>query len=146
MLVAKAEYNYYPSEIEKQSPKKVVKVKKVRKLNKNMYIMTAIILFFTSLFVLSRYAKITEVRLEVTKMEKEVEELKKLRQNLEGELESLKSTTEISDSAMIHLGMTYPRDGQIVYVSVDDSNEIEYNNESFTAKIKDALSSIAGLF
>lgn len=146
MLVAKAEYNYYPSEIEKQSPKKVVKVKKVRKLNKNMYIMTAIILFFTSLFVLSRYAKITEVRLEVTKMEREVEELKKLRQNLEGELESLKSTTEISDSAMIHLGMTYPRDGQIVYVSVDDSNEIEYNNGSFTAKIRDALSSIAGLF
>ncbi len=136
MLVAKAEYSYYPEPIEKINPKKQqIKVKKKNALNKRMYFATAIILFATNLFILSGYAKITETRLEITRMEKEVVELEKIKANLEGDLESSKSTTKISEEAINNLGMTYPVEGQIVYISVDDT-EMEVATGGFTDVLK----------
>ena len=134
MLVAKAEYNYYPKPIEESKPKVVHKEKNIKSINKRMYLSIAIISFIVCLFILAGYARITEVRLEITKMEKEVVELNKLKANLEGELESLKSTTKISEDAMNNLGMIYPEKDQIVYVAVNGS-EVEVASSSLTEKI-----------
>ncbi len=119
MLVAKAEYSYYPEPIKQPKIEKQIKVKK-KAINKRMYFAIAIISFITCLFILSGYAKITEARLEITRLEKEVVELKKTKANLEGDLETYKSTTKISEEAINSLGMIYPEEGQLVYVSVED--------------------------
>lgn len=147
MLVARAEYNYYPELIEEQRPKTVTrKKKKVRAINKNMYISIAMILFFTSLFILTRYAKITEARLDITKMEKEVIELQKIKQDLQGSLEGLKSTTKISDEAINNLGMVYPDEGRIVYVSINNGTGIQTTTNSLTQKLRHVLSNFSSFF
>ena len=147
LLVAKAEYNYYPEIQEDQNPKRVIKKKrKVRAINKRMYISIAIILFFTSLFILGRYAKITEARLEITQMEKTVIELNKEKLDLEGKLEGLKSTTKISEEAVNNLGMIYPEEGQIVYVSINNDTEVDYASNSITGKLKEVFSNFSSLF
>ncbi|WFA09626.1 cell division protein FtsL [Tissierella sp. Yu-01] len=147
MLVARAEYNYYPEYTEEQNPKKVIKKKKrVRAINKNMYITIAIILFITSLLILYRYAKITEANLEITKLEKEVVELQKIRQDLEGKLEGIKSTTTISEVAKSNLGMIYPENGQVVYVSVNNDSDVEFASRSFSEKLSKLLSNFSSLF
>lgn len=124
MLVAKAEYSYYPETKEEVKPKQHIKVRKKKAINKRMYFSIAIISFITCLFILSGYAKITEARLEITKLEKEVVELNKIKANLEGDLESYKSTTKISEEAVNSLGMIYPEEGQIVYVAVEDTDTV----------------------
>ena len=124
MLVAKAEYSYYPEPKEEVKPKQHIKVRKKKAINKRMYFSIAIISFITCLFILSGYAKITEARLEITKLEKEVVELNKIKANLEGDLESYKSTTRISEEAVNSLGMIYPEEGQIVYVAVEDTDTV----------------------
>lgn len=124
MLVAKAEYSYYPETKEEVKPKQHIKVRKKKAINKRMYFSIAIISFITCLFILSGYAKITEARLEITKLEKEVVELNKIKANLEGDLESYKSTTKISEEAVNSLGMIYLEEGQIVYVAVEDTDTV----------------------
>ena len=147
LLVAKAEYNYYPEIQEEQNSKRLIKKKrKVRAINKRMYISIAIILFATSLFVLGRYAKITEARLEITKMEKAVIELNKEKLDLEGKLEGLKSTTKISEEAINSLGMIYPEEGQIVYVSINNDTEVDFASNSITGKLKEVFSNFSSLF
>jgi len=147
LLVAKAEYNYYPEIQEEQNSKRLIKKKrKVRAINKRMYISIAIILFATSLFVLGRYAKITEARLEITQMEKTVIELNKEKLDLEGKLEGLKSTTKISEEAVNNLGMIYPEEGQIVYVSINNDTEVDYASNSITGKLKEVFSNFSSLF
>lgn len=147
LLVAKAEYNYYPEIIEKPKPKQVNKKrKKVRTFNKNMYISIAIILFVTNLFVLGGYAKITEKRLEITQLENQVAELEKEKLNLEANLEALKSTTMISEMAIDNLGMIYPEEGQIVYIAIDDNDGVEIVENNMTEKLKEVFNNFQAFF
>lgn len=147
MVVARAEYDYYPELIEKQNPKPSLKNKKtVRKVNKRMYISIVSIFFFTSLFILSGYAKITEARLEITKLEKEVVELQKVKMDLEGDLEGLKNTTTISNEAINSLGMIYPEEGQIVYISIANNSEVDVAGNSITEKLREVLSNFSSFF
>lgn len=149
VLVAKAEYNYnyYPETIDNPKPKQTVKrKKKVRTINKTMYISIAIIFLITSLFILFGYARITSTRLEITKMEKEKLELEKIKQDLIGELEGLKNTTKISQEATYNLGMIYPEEGQIVYVSVDDTTELAVESPGLSQQLRRFLSIFSSLF
>jgi cell division protein FtsL len=147
LLVARAEYDYYPEIIKEQIPKTVIKKKKkVKALNKSMYLSIAMIVFFSSLFVLVRYVSITAIRLEVSKLEKEVIELQKEKLDLEGTLEGLKSTTKISEEAINNLGMMYPVEGQTVYVSVNDTDVAIETNYSITEKLRNILSNFSSLF
>lgn len=147
MLVAKAEYNYYPEQIEEQKKKRQVKGKKKNKtINKRMYISIAIIIFITSLYILSGYSKITSERLEITKLEKERVELEKEKQDLIGELENIKSTTKISEGAIYNLGMTYPEESQIVYVSVNETTNEEVETYSISEKLKNIVTNFSSLF
>lgn len=145
MVVAKAEYNYYP---EQYNNKKTVvkKTKKVKAVNKGMYFSIAIILLITSLIVLYGYSKITSKRLEITKLEREKVELEKMKQDLIGKLENIKSTTKISEDATYNLGMIYPDENQIVYVSVNTDTNIEMVKFSISEKIKNIFSSFSSFF
>jgi len=141
LLVAEAKYNYYPEELIIEKPKsKTYKNVKVRKTNKLMYFFMVITLLISSLFILFRYVKITETRLQITRLEKEIVELQKLKVDLEADLEGLKATTKITEEASINLGMIYPNVDQIVYVSVDPKQDIQMSHNNFKDKVKGIFS------
>jgi len=155
-LLAKAELNYYPEEVlEKQyinnpkSKKEKRAVKNKTKLNtlvKLACLSCAIIIMITSLFILLRYAKITKIRMDVTELEKQKIELEKTKLDLVADLEGIKSSLKISEDAVYKLGMSYPQEGQIVYVSVDDvSNEV-VDNGSITSQLGKVISLFSSLF
>lgn len=147
MVVAKAEYNYYPEQLDEQKKKRQVKkARKVKVINKKMYISIAIILFITSLYILYGYSKITSARIEITKLEKEKVELEKIKQDLIGKLENIKSTTKISEEAIYNLGMIYPEEAQIVYVSVSDTTKEKLEEFSISERLKNILSNFSSLF
>ncbi len=147
MVVAKAEYNYYPEQINEQKKNRQVKnVRKVKTINKKMYISIAIILLITSLYILYGYSKITSARIEITKLEREKLELEKVKQDLIGKLENIKSTTKISDEAIYNLGMIYPDESQIVYVSVNETTNDKPEEFSISEKLKSILGNFSSLF
>ena len=147
MVVAKAEYNYYPEQINEQKKNRQVKnVRKVKTINKKMYISIAIILLITSLYILYGYSKITSARIEITKLEREKLELEKVKQDLIGKLENIKSTTKISDEAIYNLGMIYPEENQIVYVSVNETTNDKPEEFSISEKLKSILGNFSSLF
>lgn len=147
MVVARAEYNYYPEEIQVNKPKQVIKKKKkVRSINKSMYLTIAIIFMLTSLFVLFGYAKITAVRIEITNLERQKVELGKMKQDLIGELEGIKNTTKISEEAMYNLGMVYPKEGQVVYVSINGNDTIALAKSGLSEQLRRVLSIFSSMF
>ena len=86
LLVAKAEYDYYPEyTVENESKKVIKKKKKVRAINKRMYITIAIIIFASNLLILYRYAKITEANMEISRLENQIIELELVPRQREAE-------------------------------------------------------------
>lgn len=148
MLAEKLEYYQYPEFQEKIKIKKAVepKIHRSSAINKQMYLALATSVLITSLFILQGYAKITSVRLDITRLEKEKTELFKVRQELEGNLEGLKNTALIAEQAKTYLGMVYPEEGQISYVAVNDSTFEDTRVFSFTDKIRNVLSIFSSLF
>lgn len=150
MLVSNAEYDYYPEyteeeEIKKEPKKQPRKKKKVRTVNKRMYMAIAMIVFLTNLVVLHRYAKISEENIEISKLEHKVVELEQTKLDLEAKLEGLKSTTMVSEEAKNSLGMVYPEQDQIVYVAVDNNYDAEVADISFSEKLRSVLSNFSSL-
>lgn len=137
MLVTNAELNYYPEEIydipneSNSKNRKTRKNKKKSKSNalvKTLFLFSGLIIMGISLFILFRYANITRMRMELDQLERQIVELEKTKLDLVAELEGIKSSQYIVDEATNKLGMSYPKEGQIAYVSVnntDDNLEIE---------------------
>lgn len=146
MLAEKLEYYQYPEFQEKIKKAVEPKIHRSSAINKQMYLALAISVLITSLFILQGYAKITSVRLDITRLEKEKTELFKVRQELEGNLEGLKNTALIAEQAKTYLGMVYPEEGQISYVAVNDSTFEDTRVFSFTDKIRNVLSIFSSLF
>lgn len=148
-MLARAELNYYPEENLQVKPKiKRKQVKKKKNLNslvKLIFIFTAILFLITSLFILFRYAKITSTRLELTQLERYKLELEKTKLNLVGDLEGVKSSLKISDDAINKLGMVYPEEGQVVYLSVDKVEHVA-SEVTLTSQIKKVLNLFSFLF
>lgn len=119
-----------------QSQGKKVKKKKVqkrgRKVNKPLYVLVSIICLGISLVLLSRYAKITSIRENITELEIEKEELIKEKVNLQAKLEGIKSSEKVIDDARYKLGMYPPEEDQIIYIDVDFSEENGKTKESKT--------------
>lgn len=161
-MLAKAELNYYPEEvlekeyIEKRQNNKQKRVKKNKnnKNNKNKgkslfkltCFVSVILLMITGLYVLLGYANITKMRMEVTQLEKEKIELEKMKNDLAADLEGVKNSLKISEDAMYKLGMTYPQEGQIVYVSVDDFIEDPADNIGISKPLEKVVSIFSSLF
>lgn len=150
-MLARAEAYYpdYPIENIQKQPIVKTKVNKKNHLNaiiKVLFILTAIIFLVTCLFILSRYAQLTNTRIELTGLEKYKVELEKEKLNLIGDLENVKSSLTISDDAVNKLGMIYPEEGQVVYVSLND-NIINTTEEfSIASQIKKMLNLFTFLF
>lgn len=151
-MLAKVELNYYPEEsLEKKytenngknNRKRAPKRKQENNVSfKVRCFIVAILLMITSLFILLRYANITKMRMEVTNLEKEKVELEKVKMNLAADLEGVKNSLKISEDATYKLGMSYPQEDQIVYVSVDDVVEESTDN----LKIADQLGKVVSIF
>jgi len=132
LLVAEKELNYYPEDIveevvedKKKNTKKrsIKKKKKSNALLKLVCISAVAIGMAICLFILYRYANITKAGLEVNKLEIQRNELEGVKSGLLAELEEVKSSEKIREDAMYKLGMSYPKENQIVYISINDSND-----------------------
>lgn len=149
-MLARAELNYPVENLQpaKQIKRRVVKKKKnnLNAVIKTLFIFTAIIFLVTCLFILTRYAQLTNTRLELTGLEKQKVELEKQKLNLMGDLENLKSSLKVSEDAINKLGMTYPAEGQIVYISVNENIENPVEEFSITAQFKKVLNLFTFLF
>ena len=157
LLVAKAELNYYPEQIYEEEHKETNKNKnKNRKVNKKknkskslmklVCLFIAIVILSTSLFILFRYASITKIRMEVTELERQKVELEKNKLNLLADLDGVKSTLNVSEDAMYKLGMSYPKEGQVIYLSLEDTVDDTIQSVSISDKLNNVLSMFSGLF
>lgn len=161
MLVAKSELSYYPiEELERQErnvrPKKKIKQKQRKSQNqrqnratgfaKLVVLSIPMIILAISLLILVRYANITAVRQDITKLEREHVELEKTKMNLIAELEGIKSSEKIAQDAMFKLGMDYPTEGQIRYISVKDSSDKYTNKSNSQNQFKKVFTKVASLF
>lgn len=135
MLVAKREENHYY----KGSSKKRKKIKKNSKNKSNeklKFLVSATIILLACLFVLLRYTHITKMRLENSKLESQKIELEKEKQDLMAELDRVKSAAKIEEDAKIKLGMDYPSEEQIVYISIDDKANDEDKEDKLVGESK----------
>lgn len=138
MLVAKSELNNYetqPIYDEKEEQKKTIKknreIKRRRKqkmLFKLSCIFFATIFTITSLLILRGYSNISEIRMNITKLEKRKNELEQTKNFMASELEEAKSSIKISEEAMYKLSMDYPNKDQVVYLSLDGSQDRSKGN------------------
>lgn len=144
MLAEKPQYNYNPNsnnkkrELDKLEAKKKNRAKKKRRrLNAFKSLGLAIVFLLGSLFLLGRDSKLTSMRAELNKMERNLEKLEKDKLNLEAKLEGIKSSEEIATDAIVKLGMHYPKKDQIVYVSVEKDTPKKTKNNKGKKSFKD---------
>ncbi len=145
MLVAKKEFEYqeleyYNEDLYQQRNKKIKKHVKATQKNKNYKVLyklfflgVSLIGLALSLFILYRYANITKMKLEITEMQQQKIQLQKEKEDLMAELEAIKSLTRIEEEALVKLGMDYPTEDQVVYISVDD---LPLNDEKVSESIE----------
>lgn len=87
-------------------------------------------------------AQLSSLDKTIIAQEAEINELKKTKQSLEGEVKGIKSSQEIQEEAMYKLGMVYPQENQIVYVDVSKNKINKYvNNNVFLSPIISVLKS-----
>lgn len=144
------ELKYYPEnefEIKESREKRIKRSKAIQKKNNSMLklfcMSVPLIISAICISILFRYVDITAVRTEITQLESQIVDLEKTKINLIGEMEGLKSSYKISQIAKSQLGMDYPTENQIVYVSVnEDLNEKTQKDDS--KKPLDSLISMIG--
>ncbi|MDR7857183.1 hypothetical protein [Tissierella sp.] len=155
MLVARSELSYYPTETLEIKEKPIREIKKSNNKQKNkkkscvpklVYLTFPLIILGISLSVLFGYAKITAVRLDITKLESKKVELEKTRQDLIADLEGVKSSVKITEDAILKLGMDYPTEGQIVYISVKENPVDQIQKASIGKNIIKIFSMVTNLF
>lgn len=137
MLVAKREVFSYNEENYLRETKKN---KHIRKNNFSLKLKAfgiALLTLFVCLGVLIRYAQMTQIKMEVSKLDKEISELSKHKIDISLELEKIKESGWIEGEAEKRLGMVYPTNEQIVYVSVNVNDNIDNNaiEENKTEKL-----------
>lgn len=118
-----------------KKPIKRVKSASNKKI-KFLYAGFCIISVFLSIFILSNYAQITSLNVEINKTNAIINELKKTETSLIAKVEELKSNSDIVYEAQTKLGMVFPEKEQIVYFSL---NQALPENETFIARIVSIL-------
>ena len=92
---------------------------------KGLCIFTAVMLLSLSLTILNRYANISRMRMELNKLETTKSLLQREKIDLNGQLEGIKSQYRIGEEAGYSLGMSYPNEGQVVYINVNSIETLE---------------------
>ncbi|SDY43969.1 cell division protein FtsL [Proteiniborus ethanoligenes] len=121
MLVAKKEvYSYYEdNNIDIKRTKKVTQNKKSNSSAKIKFFAVAFLILFVCLGVLFRYAQITQIKMEISKLEKDIKTLNKHKVDISLDLERIKESGWIEKEAETRLGMIYPTNEQVVYIAVN---------------------------
>lgn len=155
MLLARAEYNYYPEEIieekvpnkEYQLKRQAIKSQRQKRKNKSKLLTLGFVVFIMAfgLFVLFGYANISRVSLEINELEYQRNQLESEKLALIADLEGIKATRKIAEEAMYKLGMTYPKESQVVYISVNELNEVT-DNAVAKGSIFNIFNKVLGLF
>lgn len=156
MLIAKKELEYYNDNPHQLQDKKIKKRTKEKRNHKVLYkvfsIGIAFIGLMLSLFVLYGYANISKIKFEITQIQQQKVQLQKEKEDLMAELEALKSSARIEEDAVIKLGMDYPTEEQIVYISIDEltlddekADELVEEN-TFLGQLKNIVNLVLGLF
>ncbi|HOK62283.1 MAG TPA: septum formation initiator family protein [Soehngenia sp.] len=141
MIAEKIDYELIQESIEQKNEKIV---HKKTAINKTSYILISICFLISSVFILQGYTDIQTMRLEINQLQKQKQELNRKKDDLSVKLEGLKNNQEIEKQAENLLGMSYPKEDQVVYIAIDDTNEaIQF---SLFDKIKDALSFFSSLY
>lgn len=146
MLVARKEHYVYEEHVRQPNKKKVLKTKKRRVINKNMYFAIIAMFFISSVFILSRYAAITESKYQISESQRIIRELELEKIDLETTLVASKNSSNISQRAQDNLGMVYPAEEQIVYIAVDKINENTPDDISLAQRIKEIFSIFSSIF
>lgn len=153
MLVAK-ELSYYPTEaleVKEKPRKKTRKIQEKKKKKNNSLAKLTImsipmVILGIALSILFRYANITAVRQEITNLERQKVELEKVKLDLVADLEGIKSSVKIAEEAVTKLGMNYPTEGQIVYVSINENKVEHVEKNSIGKQIRKVFSMVTNLF
>lgn len=126
----------------KNSKNKYTIKKKKRAFKIKPIYLTIIIGVSVVIFSAFLSAQLSSLDKTIIAQEAEINELKKTKQSLEGEVKGIKSSQEIQEEAMYKLGMVYPQENQIVYVDVS-KNKInkDVNNNVFLSPIISVLKS-----
>ncbi|HLS53566.1 MAG TPA: hypothetical protein VK031_06310 [Tissierellaceae bacterium] len=159
MVVAKSQLDYYPEEVqekrrveEERRKRKQKAIQRQRRLNVFLKVATLMvvgIILSISLYILKGYANISQISMEINELEKQKKELEEIKASLDYDLIEIKSSLKISEDAMYKLGMTYPRQDQIVYVSIDEGTEDNIgseNNQGISKKINEVVSLFSSFF
>lgn len=122
MLVAEKRKKVYTNK--KRKPKKKMrkggprgpKNKEVRmKLSILLY---ALIIVFSSIFLLSRYVKTTRIQKEVTEKSKQIEGLQEKQSDFNLELEEIKDSGLIEEQAKLRINLRKAKEDQIIYLDL----------------------------
>lgn len=116
--------------------------KRSNKKQKAPLCITLVIVIIISLSSTLLYAQLSNLDKQIIAQQKEMKELKKTKESLEGDIKGIRSSSEIQDEAMYKLGMVYPKEDQIVYIDVS-KNELkkDVNNNVFLSPIISVLKS-----
>lgn len=162
-MLAKSNLEYYPdpSREDRKRPKAKVKRRKVRKkrinqkkrqekrlqfIIKSFYVIIALFALMICLLLLYRYASIAEMQMEVNALERHKVDLEHKKIDLSARLDELKSSKAIEEDAMIKLGMDYPIEGQLVYVSLEELGEKKEQEKGIKDDIKDFFIKLQDVF
>lgn len=153
MLVNKLELGSYQEEeietiIEEEKRRRKIKRKQENVSSKILAIILAIIGLALSIYILHGYTNITKMRLEISDLENTRYLLERDRKDLIAELEYIKNTAKIEENARIKLGMDYPNEEQIVYLSIENPKDemVVENSFSITNQFKNVVNLIIGYF
>ncbi|MDO5028380.1 MAG: septum formation initiator family protein [Bacillota bacterium] len=110
--------------------KKTKKYAKRRKFFlKILYSTFAFVLLASAIFILSNYTKITALNVEIRNLDAKIVQVEKKQMNLRAEIEKIKSQRDIVHEARTKLGMVYPDQSQIVYFTLEDSDDQDLPKE-----------------
>lgn len=120
LLKPKYEYAYEEQQnLEQEYKKRVIKKKKKNKLNlgviKTWFMILAI--FGMGISIIYNYATITEKKMAINNLDKEIAELNNKIDSHNIYLESLNNTNMIENMAKSYLGMSYPTRKQTVFIN-----------------------------
>lgn len=153
MLVNQKEYHdYYQEEIktiiEKEEQRRVKKKKKAKSSSKFAAIIFAIIVLTLSIYILNGYSVITKMKLEILELNNQKYELERDREDLIAELEAIKNSVKIEENAKIKLGMDYPKEDQLVYLTIEEFNESKEieSKLSISEQFKNIFNLVLGVF
>ncbi|CDZ74736.1 Hypothetical protein ING2D1G_0574 [Peptoniphilus sp. ING2-D1G] len=122
--------------------KRPVKKRLIFKNGKRPLFITLVIVMIISLGVTISLAGLSSLDKQINNLNFEISELEKTKMSLLGEMQGIKSSSEIEKEAMYKLGMVYPKEEQIVYIDIGDKEEEkDVNDNVFLSPIYSVLKS-----